>query len=124
MTINDSSRLLALVIPLSAMFVGCVDPQASSSRTQNATALTDLATISNMLPVDGCSYPVRIDDVDYAPDEESMTPIRDKVPMGGSITVRVNYDLTGETGTVECGFGFTQELPQIWFRLSSASPKS
>lgn len=120
MTITASNKLLSLMIPLGMVIAGCADPQASSL-TQGTTTQSAVATISNMLPVDGCSYPVTIDGVDYAPDEESMIPLRDKVQPGQSITVAVNYDLTGENGTVECGFGNTWELPQIWFRLQSAS---
>jgi hypothetical protein len=75
------------------------------------------ATIANMLPVDGCSYPVTIGDVDYAPDPESLSAIRDRVPGGGTLTVRINYRQTGATGQVQCGFGGTRDLPEISFRV-------
>lgn len=76
-----------------------------------------IAVISNKLPVDGCSYPVTIGDVDYAPDARSIAPIRDHVPAGGELRVRIEYRLTGRTGQVECGFGTSRQLPEITFRV-------
>jgi hypothetical protein len=78
---------------------------------------TATATIANLLPVDGCSYPVTIDGVDYAPDPASLAAIQDRVPAGSSITVRIHYRLTGATAQVQCGFGTAQELPEIAFRV-------
>jgi hypothetical protein len=84
---------------------------------ESAVRRTATATIANMLPVDGCSYPVTVDGVDYAPDEASRDDIRDLVPAGGTITAQIQYRLTGETGLVECGFGTTRELPEISLRV-------
>lgn len=70
-----------------------------------------------MLPVDGCSYPVTIDRVDYAPDPASVAAIRDLVPGGGDLRVLIDYRLTGRTGQVECGFGASRTLPEISFRV-------
>lgn len=123
---------LSLVIPLGVLAATWAHPQASSaqvpqdpsvqqdtSREQGSAAVRPaVATIANMLPVDGCSYPVTINGVDYAPDARSLAAIQDLVPAGGTITVRIRYRLTGGTGQVECGFGTSRELPEISFRVT------
>jgi hypothetical protein len=88
-----------------------------SEAPQAAIASSATATISNLLPADGCSYPVTIGDVDYAPDAASLAAVRDRVPAGTAITVRIDYRLTGRTAHVECGFGNTLELPEISFHV-------
>lgn len=70
-----------------------------------------------MLPVDGCSYPVTMRGVSYAPDAASLEAVRELVPAGGSIRVVITYTLTGNTASVECGFGSTRFLPEISFRV-------
>lgn len=112
MTITQSlrlRRLLSLVVPMSVIVGACAeDAEQESTTTQVSTA-----TIANMLPVDGCSYPVTIHGVDYAPDADSTTVMRELVPAGGTLRVLIEYRLTGRTGQVECGFGATMELPEI-----------
>lgn len=105
-----------------AVFVGgCVDSQdsllAQESAQESATGTIAVATITNQLPVDGCSYPVTINGVDYAPDAASIAAISDRVPAGGSLRVLINYRLTGNTGQVECGFGTSRTLPEISFEV-------
>ena len=93
--------------------------QQDAAPEQDSTAARSaVATIANMLPVDGCSYPVTINGVDYAPDARSLAAIQDLVPAGGTITVRIRYRLTGRTAEVECGFGASQDLPEISFRVT------
>jgi hypothetical protein len=70
-----------------------------------------------LLPVDGCSFPVTIDGVDYAPNDASLEVIRDFVPAGSTVTARISYRLTGGTGQVECGFGTTLQVPEISVRV-------
>jgi hypothetical protein len=104
---------LSLVIPV-ALF----GASAAASPTEESTvSRTATATIANMLPVDGCSYPVTINGVEYAPDVASLEDIRDLVPGGSTITAQIQYRLTGETGVVECGFGTSRELPEISLRI-------
>ena len=117
MTITHSHKLLTLVVSMGVLVGACVDQQDSSSVQESAVRTSAIATIANMLPVDGCSYPVTINGVDYAPDARSLDAIRDLVPAGGTIKVRINYRLTGRTGRVECGFGTSRELPEIAFRV-------
>lgn len=78
---------------------------------------TATATISNMLPVDGCSYPVSLGGIDYAPDAASLAAVRDLVPAGGTLRVVIAYRITGGTAQVECGFGTSQDLPRIAFKV-------
>jgi hypothetical protein len=123
---------LSLVIPLGVLAGTLLPPKTSSAQAQqdasvqqeaspehdSAAVRRASATITNMLPADGCSYPVTIDGIDYAPDASSRAEIQDLVPAGGTITVRIQYRLTGRTGQVECGFGTSQELPEISFRVT------
>jgi hypothetical protein len=101
------------------MLGGCAnsqDPQDSSAAGE-VTSAKATATIANMLPVDGCSFPVTIDGVDYAPNDASLEVIRDFVPAGSTITARISYRLTGATGQIECGFGTTLQVPLISVRV-------
>jgi hypothetical protein len=122
---------LSFVIPLGVLAATWLHPHISTAQAQqdpsvqqeaspeqdSAAARRATATIANLLPVDGCSYPVTIDGVDYAPTASSASAIQDLVPAGGTLTVRIQYRLTGRTGQVECGFGTSQELPEIAFRV-------
>ncbi|HEX7837560.1 MAG TPA: hypothetical protein VF469_08865 [Kofleriaceae bacterium] len=111
MTITQSLTWWVLVVPMSVLGA-CAHAPANPPHDTSA-----IAVISNMLPVDGCSYPVTIDGVDYAPDARSLAAIDDRVPAGGELRVRIEYRLTGRTGQVECGFGTSRQLPEITFRI-------
>lgn len=106
MTIAYRSRLLLVV---SMCGVGaCADDRETSG-----PLITAVATIENKLPVDGCSYPVVIDEVQYAPDAASEVVIRDLfIGAGSTVTVRIDYRLTGRTGNVQCELG-PHPLPEI-----------
>jgi hypothetical protein len=114
MTIKRSHKLLSLVIPAALLGTTAAAAPTEESAVRRRTAT---ATIANMLPVDGCSYPVTIHGVEYAPDEASRDDLSDLVPAGGTITARIQYRLTGDTGVVECGFGTSRELPEISLRV-------
>lgn len=105
------------------------DPREQTAEDQAATSsVKATATIANLLPADGCSYPVTIDGTDYAPNDGSSDQVHDLVPPGETITARISYRLTGGTATVTCGFGRTLELPEIALRvmfvIDDASPGS
>src|SRR3954462_7267103 len=121
MTILHSRRSWSVVIPMAVFVGGCFDQQNSSlaqeSAQESATGTIAVATITNQLPVDGCSYPVTIKGVDYAPDAASIAAIRDRVIAGGSLRVLIDYRLTANTGQVECGFGTSRTLPEISFEV-------
>ena len=71
------------------------------------------ATIENKLPVDGCSYVVRIDDSEYAPDAESRAAIiARELPLVAEVVIE--YRLTGKTGQVDCELG-KSDRPEISF---------
>jgi hypothetical protein len=113
------TRLLTFwvfLVPMSVFLSACVKQDSPRVR-ESPRGTSAIAIITNKLPVDGCSYPVTINDVDYAPDAASLVAIRDRVPAGGELRARINYRLTGLTGRVECGFGTSRELPEIAFRV-------
>jgi hypothetical protein len=115
LTLTRSRRLLSLIVPL-ALAGACAAEADTSVDQSEARADRVAATITNMLAADGCSYPVTIDGVDYAPDAESVEAMRSRVPFGQWQAV-VTYSLTGQTGEVQCGFGTTVQLPEISVRL-------
>ena len=74
---------------------------------------TATATIENQLPIDGCSYPVTIDRVRYAPDAYSLAAIiARELPRVATVVIR--YRPTGNTGFVRCD-AIKRELPEIAF---------
>lgn len=111
--ITRSLKLLPLMIPLT---LASASADERSTAQQQAKPAVVTATITNMLAADGCSYPVTIDGVSYAPDAQSTERMRDVVPFG-TVTAEVTYSLTGHVGTVQCGFGTTMEFPEISVRL-------
>ena len=122
MTILSSYKILSMVFPVSILGGACAGP-AMADQEQSAEDLATTnsekatATIANLLPADGCSYPVTINGTDYAPDDGSLDVLQDLVPPGQTITARISYRLTGGTATVACGFGRNVELPAIAFRV-------
>lgn len=108
--------------PLSLALGAWSDPQDSAAMQESARDTGAIAVIENGLPVDGCSYPVTIQRVEYAPDAESAAAIQDLVPAGGESRVLIVYHLTGGTAAVQCGFGTSRELPEISFRVVRVLP--
>jgi hypothetical protein len=96
------------------MFAGARVDEASAQPAAKSDVVS--ATITNMLAADGCSYPVTIDGVDYAPDAQSTDRMRRIVPFG-VWDAEITYSLTGNVGQVECGFGQTIQLPEITVRV-------
>jgi hypothetical protein len=111
------SSLLVPTVVLLGGWANSQDPQDSSATSEVTPSDVVIATIANQLPVDGCSFPVTIDGVTYAPNDASLEVIRDLVPGGSTITARVSYRLTGATGQIRCGFGTTLEAPLISVRI-------
>jgi hypothetical protein len=122
MTILSSHKILSMAFSVSLLVGACAD-QAMADQQQSAEdpvateSAKATATIANLLPADGCSYPVTINGTDYAPNDGSLEVARDVAPPGQTVTARISYRLTGGTGTVTCGFGRTVELPEIAFRV-------
>jgi hypothetical protein len=81
--------------------------------TSRDTPLSGDATIENGLPSDGCSYPVTVAGVTYAPSPSSVALITALAPASGHTPVTLEYRLTGGTAQVECGWGSHQTLPEI-----------
>ena len=111
------SSLLVPTVVLLGGWASSQDPQDSPAPREVTSSDKATATIANLLPVDGCSFPVTIDGVDYAPNDASLEVIRDLVPGGSTITARISYRLTGNAGQVECGFGATLQVPEISVRV-------
>lgn len=72
---------------------------------------TVTAVIQHNLPADGCSYPVTVAGVEYAPDAASLPGIRERTPIG-TTTVQIEFHITGNVARVECGFGTFRDLPE------------
>ena len=86
---------------------------AGSCADDDPELIRATATIENKLPVDGCSYVVRIDDTEYAPDAESRTAIiAHELPLVAEVVIE--YRLTGKTGQVDCELG-KSDRPEISF---------
>lgn len=118
---NPRFRVLSsLLVPTAILLAGSASPQAAPDSSVPREAFPSAkatATIANMLPVDGCSFPVTVDGVNYAPNDASLEVIRDIVPAGSTVTARISYRLTGDTGQIECGFGTTLQVPEISVRV-------
>ncbi len=97
--------LLLLAVPVGVLAAGCADDE------DPAPLRAATATIESLLPVDGCSYPVTIDDVRHAPDAASVAELRER-SLAPRATVEIQYRLTGETGQVRCGRAL-ETLPEI-----------
>lgn len=69
------------------------------------------AQIVDQLPVDGCSWIVRVGDTEYAPDAASVVKLRERV-SGGVTLAEIHYKLTGNEGQAECERG-PLVLPEI-----------
>lgn len=118
------SSLLVPTVVLLGGWAHSPDSQDSPEPSENAATPREVypsakatATITNQLPVDGCSFPVTIDGVDYAPNDASLEVIRDIVRAGSMITARISYRLTGGTGQIQCGFGADRQAPEISVRV-------
>ncbi len=75
---------------------------------------TGVAVITNGLPYDGCSYPVEVNGVRYAPTAASKGLVETYASQRtGTMSVTIDYLLPGTMGQVECGWGGTEQLPEI-----------
>ena len=72
------------------------------------------ATFVNGLPYDGCTWEVIIDDTTYGPDAASRKRIENFTGSKiGSTAAFITYDVTGETTTIECGWGALRTVPEV-----------
>jgi hypothetical protein len=69
--------------------------------------------IHNELPFDGCSYPIELNGVRYAPSAASAGIVESFATRVGANEATIDYELTGASGTVKCGRAGTQSLPEI-----------
>jgi hypothetical protein len=129
-SLTYSRKLLSLILPagLACAFaggcVGTAEAQPTDQLTEQQGAAPDrvtsaraIATITNTLPADGCAYVTTINGVDYAPDPSSQAAAAELMAGSSMLRAVVDYRLTGQTGVVQCGFGFNQELPQVSFTV-------
>ncbi len=111
------------------LMVACGRPEPTSeeSRAPGSAPLIGTkaqsveATIENGLPYDGCSYPVTIDGVEYAPSAKSRAAVIAFVEGSGRTAARVEFKPTGGFAEVTCGWNATRSLPEI--DISSIAPK-
>ena len=97
---------MLMLLPAGVFVSGCLGDD-------NVELTAATATILNQLPVDGCSYVVRINEVDYAPDAASRALIIAR-ELPSVATVSIKYRVTGRTGQVDCGNATGHaDLPEI-----------
>lgn len=86
---------------------------AADELTQGTTLTAD-ALIENGLPYDGCSYPVTIAGVQYAPSPASQPLVEAFAGQKtGRIPAKVEYRVTGGSADVPCGWRSTRTLPEL-----------
>jgi hypothetical protein len=104
---------------LMLLLAACGRPEPTDPRTPAAVPLTATtaqsadATIENGLPYDGCSYPVTINGIDYAPSAKSRDAVIAFVGGTGHVPARVEFKPTGGSAEVTCGWNNTRTLPEI-----------
>lgn len=76
-------------------------------------ANTASVIVRNDLPADGCSYPIELDHTRYAPSPASKPRVRAFAEQFGANAAIIEYELTNGVAEVECGWGATQQLPEI-----------
>ncbi len=72
--------------------------------------------MANTLPSDGCDHMVKIGRTTYALDTISRDRVAkafEKLAYGTSVRQWIWYSRTGTTGTVQCGWGSSQQYPEI-----------
>lgn len=69
-------------------------------------------SIENGLPYDGCSFPITIDGVEYAPSASSKALVEAFATKLGVTRANVTFRLTGGTASVPCG-RTPRTLPEI-----------
>jgi len=111
-----SYRLFWMALPMCCL-VACAEDAAPSSSggasvSGKATGTT-IATIEDTLPADGCKFVVHINDAEYAPDAATAAVLRARQLDHGMTVVEVEYELTGRTGSVACGFNTHRDLPEV-----------
>ncbi|MDP3232047.1 MAG: hypothetical protein Q8S33_36890 [Myxococcales bacterium] len=81
--------------------------------TLTVLTTTGNVIIHNELPFDGCSYPIELNGVRYAPSAASAGLVESFATRVGANEATIDYELTGASGLVKCGWGGTQSLPEV-----------
>jgi hypothetical protein len=98
----------------SAMPITLASASTSAPACDGATCLrTASATVENGLAYDGCSFPITIGPVMYAPSAASKGRVEALVTDFGKLNVSLTYRVTGQQTQVTCGWNSTQTLPEI-----------
>jgi hypothetical protein len=101
------------------IIVGCAALTALIGGLTFAVTQQKLGTAfiaADTLPSDGCQHSAMIGKKKYAFDAASYALIQkayEKVPYGKTIRQKIWYSETGNTGTVQCGRGSSQQYPEI-----------
>jgi hypothetical protein len=114
MTIAYLEQRILMIATACIVAGGCADDEPVLIRAT--------ATIENKLPVDGCSFVVRIDDTEYAPDADGRAAI---IARGSPFeaVVEIKYRLTGKTGQIDCEPGKI-DRPEISFVFVDLAARS
>ncbi len=102
-------KIIALSLG-AAVLIGGITVAATQQRLWVAFITADT------LPSDGCQHMATISQKKYAFDASSYALIQkvyEKLPYGQKVRQRIWYSETGNTGTVQCGRGSSQQYPEI-----------
>jgi hypothetical protein len=111
---RPASRASLLLLVAAA---ACGSPDAP--RTQDpetlgaAQPIEAEADLENGLAYDACTWTVTVGETGYAPTASSRALIEKHTTNIGHTRARIRYRVTGDTATVECGWGKTLSLPAI-----------
>jgi hypothetical protein len=86
--------------------------QAPSACPATGCPRTSSAFVENDLPADGCSFPITIDQQQYAPSAPTAARV-EAIAKVGRTDVTLNWRATGAMATVTCGWNSTMTLPEI-----------
>ena len=104
---NALQKALFVMVTAGVAPSGCAGPPL-------APLISATATVKNNIDADGCSYTLTIDQLDYAPDSDSIGELDAHEVHHGEI-IAIKYYLTRHTARVPCGFASHRDLPEISF---------
>jgi FlaG/FlaF family flagellin (archaellin) len=77
-------------------------------------SMTTTATVENGLAYDGCSFPITIGNVQYAPSAATKARVETLMQADfGKKHISLTYRVTGLQAEVTCGWNSTRALPEI-----------
>jgi hypothetical protein len=110
-SLQDSSAMrTALLLALLTFSGACVGDGGGGT---TLPLFAPDAIVENGLPYDGCSWVIHVDDRAFAPDAASLPDVQAFATAIGNTHARIEYELTGGSAHVECGWRTTQSYPEM-----------